>query len=83
MTIQLHANATTTPKTRRYIQQSKKTDKALAKELGISIDTVRRWRKRDDVHDRSHDIVKIRFVRRLLNRLNRTYHRRNNKDQSK
>lgn len=54
MTIRLHANATTTPKTRRYIQESKKTDKALAKELGISIDTVRRWRKRDDVHDRSH-----------------------------
>jgi len=54
MTIRLHANATTTPKTRRYIQESNKTDKALAKELGISIDTVRRWRKRDDVHDRSH-----------------------------
>ena len=54
MTIRLHANATTTPKTRRYIQQSKKTDKSLAKELGISIDTVRRWRKRNDVHDRSH-----------------------------
>jgi hypothetical protein len=26
----------------------------LGKELGIPIDTVRRWRKREDVHDRSH-----------------------------
>lgn len=54
MTIRLHANATTTPKTRRYIQQSDKSHEALAKELGISVDTVKRWRKRDDVHDRSH-----------------------------
>ena len=52
-------NATTTPKTRRYIQQSKKTNKTLAKELGISIDTVRRWRKRGDVHDRSHTAHKL------------------------
>lgn len=54
MNIQLHANATTTPKTRRYIQLSKASDKTLAKELGVSVDTVRRWRKRDDVHDHSH-----------------------------
>jgi transposase-like protein len=54
MPIRLHANATTTPKTRRYIQQSDKTNKALAQQFGISIDTVRRWRKRDEVHDRSH-----------------------------
>jgi len=54
MPIHLHANATTTPKTRRYIQQSDKTNTALAKQFGISIDTVRRWRKRDEVHDRSH-----------------------------
>ncbi len=54
MTIRLHANATTTPKIRRYIQQSDKSERALAKELGISVDTVRRWRKRDEVHDRSH-----------------------------
>lgn len=33
---------------------SKASDKALAKELGVSVDTVRRWRKRDDVHDHSH-----------------------------
>ncbi len=54
MTIKLHANATTTPKTRRYLQQSDKSERALAKELGISVGTVRRWRKRDEVHDRSH-----------------------------
>lgn len=54
MTIRLHANATTTPKIRLYIQQSDKSHEALAKELGISVDTVRRWRKREEVHDRSH-----------------------------
>lgn len=54
MTIKLHANATTTPRTRRYLQQSTKSERALAKELGITTETVRRWRKRDDVHDRSH-----------------------------
>ncbi len=54
MNIKLHANATTTPKIRRYIQESKLSHPALAKELGISIDTVRRWRKRDNVQDGSH-----------------------------
>ncbi|WP_163143776.1 IS481 family transposase, partial [Arhodomonas sp. KWT] len=54
MNIRLHANATTTPKTRAYIQASTKTSRELAEELGISISTVRHWRRRDDVHDRSH-----------------------------
>jgi Homeodomain-like domain len=57
MTIRLHANAT--PKTRRYIQQSKKPTKALAKELGISVDTVRRWRKRDDIQEAV--VVELRY----------------------
>lgn len=54
MNIRLHANATTTPKTRAYIQSSSKSNRALAEELGITISTVRHWRRRDDVHDRSH-----------------------------
>jgi transposase InsO family protein len=52
--IRLHANATTTPKTRAYIQASAQSDRALAQELGISVSTVRHWRARDDVQDRSH-----------------------------
>ncbi|PKQ74177.1 helix-turn-helix domain-containing protein [Aeromonas sobria] len=54
MEIKLHQNATTTPRTRKYIQTSTKSDAALAEELSISIDTVRRWRNRDDCYDKSH-----------------------------
>jgi len=54
LNIRLHANATTTPKTRAYIQSSSKSAPELARELGISVSTVRHWRSRDDVHDRSH-----------------------------
>ena len=50
----LHANATTTPKVRAYIQASRASVAALAEELGVSETTVRRWRKRRDVTDRSH-----------------------------
>lgn len=64
MEIKLHANATTTPRVRRYIQQSTKSDRELAQELGISVPTVRRWRKRQDVADR-HTSPKT--VRKTLN----------------
>jgi transposase len=57
MEIKLHANATTTPRVRRYIQQSDKSDRILAQELGISVATVRRWRQRQDVTDR-HTVPK-------------------------
>lgn len=52
MEIKLHANATTTPRIRRYLQQSNKSDRELAKELGISVTTVRRWRNREQIADR-------------------------------
>ncbi|MBB1201849.1 helix-turn-helix domain-containing protein [Enterobacteriaceae bacterium 89] len=52
MEIKLHANATTTPRVRRYLQQSDKSDRELAKELGISVTTVRRWRNREQIADR-------------------------------
>ncbi|WP_338561358.1 helix-turn-helix domain-containing protein [Erwinia sp. E_sp_B04_7] len=60
MEIKLHANATTTPRIRRYIQQSAKSDRELAQELGISVPTVRRWRKRQDVADRHTTPDKVR-----------------------
>jgi transposase-like protein len=50
----LHANATTTPKVRAYIQRSKKPVAELVAELGVSETTVRRWRSRATVTDRSH-----------------------------
>jgi len=54
MNIRLHANATTTPKTRRYIQEANKPVAALARELGVSEDTIRRWKRREGVADGSH-----------------------------
>ncbi|WP_133513400.1 helix-turn-helix domain-containing protein, partial [Candidatus Thiosymbion oneisti] len=54
MNIHLHANATTTPKIRQYIQASNQSVPQLADELGVSEDTIRRWRRRDGVADGSH-----------------------------
>ena len=54
MNIHLHANATTTPKTRQYIQVSHQSVTQLADELGVSEDTIRRWRRRDSVTDGLH-----------------------------
>ncbi len=54
MNIHRHANATTTPKTRQYIQASDPSVPQLADELGVSEDTIRRWKRRDGVADGSH-----------------------------
>ena len=54
MELRLHANATTTPRTRAYIQKSTAAVAALAQELGVSEKTIRRWRARASVTDRSH-----------------------------
>lgn len=54
MELNLHANATTTPKVRAYIQHSRKRVAELAVELGVSQTTIRRWRGRTTVSDRSH-----------------------------
>ena len=54
MDLNLHANATTTPKIRAYIQRSRAPVALLADELGVSETTVRRWRGRTTVTDRSH-----------------------------
>ncbi len=50
MNICLHANATMTPKTRHYyIQASNQSVRQLADELGVSEDTIHRWKRRDGV----------------------------------
>jgi IS30 family transposase len=54
MQIKLHANARTTPKTRAYIQKSPLSVTKLAQELGVNETTIRRWKIRDSVSDRSH-----------------------------
>ena len=54
MKVNLHANATTTPKVRAYIQQSQASVAELAAELGISQTTVRRWKGRVTTQDGAH-----------------------------
>ncbi|MCF1459514.1 MAG: hypothetical protein LPH21_18775 [Shewanella sp.] len=54
MQIKLHANATTTPKIRKQIQESTKPVAVLARELGVAESTIRRWKRRTTVNDGSH-----------------------------
>ena len=51
MNIHLHANATTTPKTPSFHSG---VNPIRANELGVSEDTIRRWKCRDGVADGSH-----------------------------
>ncbi len=59
MDVKLHANATTTPRTRAYIQSSSASVAELAGELGVSQTTIRRWKGRDTVKDGSHVAHKL------------------------
>jgi len=54
MKTHLHANATTTPRTRAEIQASSEPVAVLARRYGVSLTTIYRWRKRQTVEDRSH-----------------------------
>lgn len=54
MMIRLHKNATTTPAIRAYIQASPLPVAVLADKLGVTQDTIRRWKGRDSVEDGSH-----------------------------
>ena len=78
MQLTLHANATTTPKTRAYIQTSTASVAELVAELGVSDRTVRRWRGRTTTADRSHrpkrmaislTVLEEELVRELRTRL--------------
>jgi transposase-like protein len=54
MMVRLHKLATTTPAIRAYIQQSLARPSELVRELGVSYNTIARWRRRSEVLDRSH-----------------------------
>ena len=54
MLINLHSQATTTPKIRAEIQASDEPAWVLAERYGTTEQTVWKWRKRDSVQDRSH-----------------------------
>lgn len=51
MLIALHKNATTPPAIRLALQQASGTDRELAQQYGIGVDTVRKWRHRSTVQD--------------------------------
>ncbi len=54
MVIQLHKQATTTPKVRSALQASDESASILAERYGTTEQTVYKWRRRDGVEDRSH-----------------------------
>ncbi len=51
---QAHPLARTTPRTRSEIRNSDASATALAQLYNISVATARKWKKRDDVLDRTH-----------------------------
>ena len=54
MLIELHSQATTTPKVRAAIQASDEPARVIAERHGTTEQTVWKWRKRGTVEDRSH-----------------------------
>ncbi|EGV34093.1 Integrase catalytic region [Thiorhodococcus drewsii AZ1] len=54
MEIRLHKNARTTPAIRRDLQASTLPNKVLAAQYNLSVQTVRKWRRRTVVEDASH-----------------------------
>jgi len=54
MNIQLHTNATTTPKIRAAIKASTLSASELARKYGVTEPTIKKWQHREDVNDRSH-----------------------------
>jgi len=61
MELRLHKNARTTPAVRAYIQKAEASAAELARELGISETTVRKWRGRDTQQDASHRPKRLRI----------------------
>jgi hypothetical protein len=53
MDLKLHANATTTPRPRAYIEKSQASNAAPARALGIHSCTVAGWKARREIVDRS------------------------------
>ena len=51
---QVHPRARTTPLTRAEIHSSSASIRVLAKRYNLSLATVRKWKRREDVQDRSH-----------------------------
>jgi len=54
MLIALHKRARTTPAVRAEIAASREPVAVLARRYNVSEATIRKWRARDDFHDRPH-----------------------------
>jgi hypothetical protein len=54
MMMRQHRLAATTPATKAYIQSSPTPASQLVRELGVSYNTVTRWRGRQEIYGRSH-----------------------------
>jgi transposase InsO family protein len=54
MNIRLHKNATTTPRVRALIQESRAPMTVLSRRFGVGVETIARWRHRDSGKDRAH-----------------------------
>ena len=54
MELRQHKLAKTTPYVRKAIQESKESVLVLASRYGVNPTTIRRWRERQEVYDRSH-----------------------------
>ena len=52
----MHPNAKTDKKMRSYIQNTTKTTSELAEELGVSRVTIRKWKNRTTIEDKSHAV---------------------------
>ena len=50
----LHKNARTTPLVRMEIRDSKLSYRKIAEKYNVSIDTVVKWKRRENFHDKSH-----------------------------
>ena len=62
MTIRLHKNARTTPIIRKEIRESGFSERVLARKYGISRETVRKWKIREEPHDLSSMPHNLRAV---------------------
>jgi hypothetical protein len=51
---QIHPQARTTPRTRAEIKAATGTLQEVAERYNISVPTARKWKRRDEVQDRSH-----------------------------
>ena len=56
----LHKNAKTNYHIRQYIKTSNKPLSGIAKELNLNVKTVRKWKKRDDLSDKSSKPIRLR-----------------------